>query len=498
MLVQRTVRLICVWLSVEWLFHGIAIDVLDADRIDDAVEFLALFVGLLIGWRLLAGWAEHIRTAVERRGNDRVTPMVANPWRLSLLHPIQAFGGLVYLSVLFTLRFSVQLISSRRGLSWITTVVMRKQIGDTDTNQDPLSNEQLDRLGSTATFDLSTGLELERIIGHYRTWRVNRRRGMVALTGDRGSGKSRFMDQLERELSDDSLDEEVLPVTRVRCPTQSLAEAEALEWMNEALSLELSQVTKTSVVEALSAMPPSVIAVDDLHQVFRRSVGGFAGLVVLLDVMHATSEEHYWLVSLHEPAWVYLQGVPGAVNLSVFRDRVALHRLSSTEAREWLEQRAEDQGLRMDYGCLVGEVLPGVDRERAVTRSRDAFWRFLVQSGQGNPQIVLHYWLQSLREHTEPGLLELSLFDAPELSDLQSVGDHELFVLTALIIHDGLSVDDISAVLNLSLGQCRSICRQLESHGILRGDDGGNRFYVELPWLPAVERILQQKHFLYG
>ena len=133
-----------------------------------------------------------------------------------------------------------------------------------------------------------------------------------------------------------------------------------------------------------------------------------------------------------------------------------------------------------------------------MSRSRDAFWRFLVQSSQGNPQIVLDYWLRSLRAHTDPKLAEISLFHAPEPSDLKHVGDHELFVLTALIIHDGLHVEDISAVLNLSLGECRSLCRQLESHGILLGDEGGSRFTVELSWLPAVERILQQKHFLYA
>ena len=156
--------------------------------------------------------------------------------------------------------------------------------------------------------------------------------------------------------------------------------------MNESLGLELEEVSQRNLISALSDLPPRVIAVDDLHQVFRRSVGGFSGLVALLEVMFATSEEHFWLASLHEPAWVYLQGVPGAVNLSVFRDRVAVRRWKANEVRNWLEQRVANQGLKMDYGSLVGEVLPGVDRERAVIRSRDAFGDYWFNRRKETPE----------------------------------------------------------------------------------------------------------------
>jgi hypothetical protein len=92
----------------------------------------------------------------------------------------------------------------------------------------------------------------------------------------------------------------------------------------------------------------------------------------------------------------------------------------------------------------------------------------------------------------------VSLFDAPSPGSLQEGGDSALFLLTALIIHDGLDVQDIAAVLNLSEGESLSICRQLESRGVLRTEGGATRFGVELSWLPAVERILQQKHFFHA
>ena len=220
MLTQRTVWVICVWLSVEWLFHGIAINVMDADRIDDLVNIVAAFVGLLVAWRFLSAWAEHIRKAVERRGHDRFTPVVASAWRVSFFHPIQALAGLIYLFVLFAFRFGVQLLGSRRGLSWLTTVVMRKQLGDSGNKGEPLNDSQLAVLGDKATLELSMDSEIQRIQDHYLSWTESRRRGLVALTGDRGSGKSRIMDRLEHQLVNVHLDSEPLPLREFNVPSR--------------------------------------------------------------------------------------------------------------------------------------------------------------------------------------------------------------------------------------------------------------------------------------
>ena len=43
MLTQRTVWIVCVWFSVV-VFHGVAIHVMDADRIDDLVDIIAAVV----------------------------------------------------------------------------------------------------------------------------------------------------------------------------------------------------------------------------------------------------------------------------------------------------------------------------------------------------------------------------------------------------------------------------------------------------------------------
>ena len=138
--------------------------------------------------------------------------------------------------------------------------------------------------------------EIQRIQDHYLSWTESRRRGLVALTGDRGSEKV-------ESWIDWSISWSMYTLIQNPCLSESsmshpeIERQQALQWMNESLGLELEEVSQRNLISALSDLPPRVIAVDDLHQVFRRSVGGFSGLVALLEVMFATSEEHFWLAS---------------------------------------------------------------------------------------------------------------------------------------------------------------------------------------------------------
>ena len=137
----------------------------------------------------------------------------------------------------------------------------------------------------------------------------------------------------------------------------------------------------------------------------------------------------------------------------------------------------------------------GADPRAAEARARDAFWRLLTDASTGNPKIALAYWLDALRWH-EQGVA-LALVRPPAAADLQDVPDRDLFVLSAVLMHDGLDVAAAAAVLNLPASICRASCRHLEARGVFE-EDVDERYRVALRWMPAVTRVLRQKHFLHG
>ena len=80
---------------------------------------------------------------------------------------------------------------------------------------------------------------------------------------------------------------------------------------------------------------------------------------------------------------------------------------------------------------------------------------------------------------------------------MEQGGEHALFVLAALVVHDGLDVKDLVRVLNLHESVCRATCRRLEGLGVLRSDDADEHYDIQMSWAPAVYRHLRQKHLLH-
>ena len=252
-----------------------------------------------------------------------------------------------------------------------------------------------------------------------------------------------------------------------------------------------------SAVRVLDRLEPRIFVVDDLHRCFLRAVGGFRGLRDILTAMHAASDRHFWICSFHGDNWAYLEGVGGAVNLGVFRARVQMRPMAPEVLRDWLEAHTRAAGLEPTYDDLATEGWMASDPERARERARNAYFRLLAEATRGNPRVALERWSLSLRQGEEPGQAAVVLFAQPDSTLLTDGGDHALFVLSALVVHDGLDVDHLARVLNLPAAACRATCRRLEGIGVLESDDCDKHFDITMAWAPAVHRHLRRKHLLH-
>ena len=85
---------------------------------------------------------------------------------------------------------------------------------------------------------------------------------------------------------------------------------------------------------------------------------------------------------------------------------------------------------------------------------------------------------------------------AHDSAELENLTDGELFGLTAIILHEDISVDELALVLNLAPSRVRGTCRGLEQLTLVTETEAG-RYKVRLNWLPAVERHLRRRSFLH-
>lgn len=498
-LAARTVRLLLGWTVALRLVDWMAETILMTDRISDLVRTAGtiVLVGLVL-W-CLARWAPIIRRAIAAGEQNRLTSLLVRESNNSIVQVAQAVLGLVLLAERLVARLLGRIIEQRAGLAWVAAAVARQRLKEAQgAPANPLDPARVAEIRRALHTQPMHPEELEVLEAAHAAWREGDARGLVALTGERGTGKSRLLDALEARLPDD------LEVVRLR-PDEHVTDADAaLAWLARSIGCvpdpwpDNTTERAEALIRELNEQPRQIVLIDDAHMLFLRAVGGFRALRRLLGVLHATADTHLWVCAFHAPAWGFLEGVAESVNLGVFRQRVPIAPLSPDALATWLEARTVETGLTLDYGELSGESILGAEPQRAAERARQAFWRLLAEEARGNPRVAGGYWLTALRAGPDAETAAVGLFETPQQTDVESLGARELFVLTALAIHDGLTIDNLVEVLNLPAGVCRAVARQLEARGMLSGDIRAEQYRIQPAWSPAVHRVLRTRQFLHG
>jgi hypothetical protein len=501
--VRWTARILVIWWGLDACLVYATAQVLDAPRLAAMAHMAAILVLGMLLLTVLLRWAPEIRAKIAADGdpgplnNWISTPEVSQPGAILR----SAVGGIVLLAGL-TIRLLTLIIDGRGGLGWLSAALARRQLNtDDDFVRIPLPAAHISAVRSQAYSLRQPPPQVDRIVRIFADWEGEHRQGMVALGGDRGTGKSRAMAAVGRKLSQSHRVVEIGVSRRMTTPDEALvwlAESVGLEDIELPLSSDL-EVRAEAVGAALRALPETVFLVDDTHRLFLRSVGCFDALRAVLVAMQASSSHHFWLCSFHGPAFSFLDGVRAVSHLAVFRARIQVEPASAAVLRDWLEAATAAAGPGARYDVLLQRPGAGSHLKRMLDRTSGAYWRLLAEASQGNPDVALDYWLSGLSVPTSPDVdaVDVGLFSAPETEDLEALGDGALFALTSLIIHDGATLDELHASLNLPEGEVRGTCRSLEAMGIIADEDGDETFDVTNRWLPVVERLLRRKSFLH-
>jgi len=322
-----------------------------------------------------------------------------------------------------------------------------------------------------------------------QAWRDACQRGALLVHGDRGAGKHTWLAQLSARRVDG------LVVQRVRLEGRPLTEDAACAWLAEALGLASEPgAPLLGLPQALAEHPPALIVLEELQRAFLRTVHGFDGLRALLQVVARSGDRHFWVCSMHGPAWRYLTGLGSLLNLQMFRTVLEVPPWSPAELRLLVDGRARSCGAPCSYEALIRAQPLGGDPEIARERSISAWYRQLAEAAHGGPGVALRLWSAALTDESggvsiQPGArLETRLPD-----DLR---DSELFVLAALRVHDELTEQELQRVNNLDPMVVRATIKQLQARGLAW--HRGERVGVEPTVQPAVTQVLRRRQFLRG
>jgi hypothetical protein len=133
------------------------------------------------------------------------------------------------------------------------------------------------------------------------------------------------------------------------------------------------------------------------------------------------------------------------------------------------------------------------EKEKQLYLQKDYF-ESLHKMASNNIGIALFLWLRSIKSADEE---EIKISSDVELdfSFLKELSDQKLFSIMALILHDGLSLEEHSAIFNLSLKSSQLLYATLLDDGIIFLKESSYKVNFQL-YKPLVN-LLQSKNILH-
>ena len=493
-----TTRWLCGGLFTWGVLRAAIGDLLAGDRLLEVADWVALLaLGLLVGVFLLRWYPALRRRAVLELPNGR--------WEDWFARETSSFAGRLLRSVVATVFLTglgiVRGVARYGDFRWLRLAVARNELKEAGSVKTPITSEERARIVEQALAPPPEAEELDKVRRAFGAWRAEGRRGLVAIIGDRGSGKSSFV---ARFLEDLDLEKEGLDAKVLEVEGRPLGAEEARLWLAKSLGLSWGDVdaedapSREEILTALAVRQGGIFVLDDLHGLMLRTVGGFSGLREILAICQESSEHHFWMVTVHGATWSYLKGIASRFHLGIFREQIFLRPIGPEVLSHWLRESARAAGFEVGFELLVPrENLRGSADHRE--RVREAFWRLLCENSRGNPEVALAIWLASLCRSSskEPHRLDVFVPEVPQSETVEEWPTDEHFVLAALLLHDGLTLDSLSESLNLSRGTLVVTCRHLRELGVVERRGRGDELVVTPLWIPAVVRVLEQRHFLF-
>jgi hypothetical protein len=311
------------------------------------------------------------------------------------------------------------------------------------------------------------------------------------LVGERGMGKSCALRQVARELGTGGAAPLWWDVPAGLLTVEGLCQGLA-----EVFGLKLESPTLPALTQALLERSPTTILVDDAQNMFRRRMKGFVAFAAFEQLLVATGRHHQWVASFDLYAWVYLRSCrrkplkgSGVYLLQPWTDE---------ELQQMIQALMAQTRYTLSWKHLLSEgeeLAQTPDGSTAVVQSTAGYYNLLEESARGNPWSAMHYWLSSLQLREDGQTLDVHLFHDRGARLLQEVTQEGRFLLTALLQHTALGVQEVASILNISPNRAMDLLFDLEQARLVQAR--GERFVLTQASYSDVVRHIKDHNLLH-
>ena len=329
-------------------------------------------------------------------------------------------------------------------------------------NELPIVYQRLYKISALTDQGLFEGRssELIRLKSAYQSWEAGKHAPTV-LVGEKWSGLTslinHFLDKLQPKLS----------IIKIDHQHNISTDVELMAVFSSHLKAELT--TPKEVIDHILGLPAKkIMVVENLQYFFLRKVHGFEALKTLFTIIAQTDQKVYWLLSCTAYGWHYLEATNSARDH--FRHLIQLEPITNDQMIELIMKRNRISGYRVAYETTAdlknSKKFNRLAYEQQQQQLKANFFNNLIKFSKSNVSLGLIFWLLSTKEISED-TITIGSFKEPDLSFLGQLSMPKVFILNNLILHDGLTVEQLAEVMRMSIGATQSLVTNLEDDGVL-------------------------------
>ena len=303
--------------------------------------------------------------------------------------------------------------------------------------------------------------ELEQLSKAYDNWQKDRF-VTVALVGDKGSGITSLINYFLRKKEID------LPVYRTTLSNKVYQSEQYLQLMKDVFN-QRNFKNNADIIEFLNnSETNTIVIIENLQHMFLKKVNGFDCMNLFFELMAHTMKKVFWVGAYTNHSWNYLNRTIHVSNY--FTAEIYAEPMSRGSIEKIIFKRNHLSGFQIvfeaDEETSNSKNFQKLDEIEQQQLLRTWYFDTLRALSSGNISLAQLYWLRSTRMDGSDSII-ISAIKEIDFSFIKKLSGDELFVMQALILHDGLEIDDFSLVMNKPIIVCRNLLTPLLEKGLL-------------------------------
>ena len=330
--------------------------------------------------------------------------------------------------------------------------------------------------------------ELDILARAFENWQKERFVS-VAILGEKGSGITSFINKFIRSTETETT------IIRETLNKKIITREQYLSFFSELLGAEQFSSNDNIIQNLNESEDYKIIIIENMHHLFLKLVGGFECLKMFFDLMANTTKRVLWICAYTRHSWNYLNL---ALKISDYYSRkIELAKLDDKTIEEIIFRRNQLSGYKIIFEPPANhhenKAYNKLNEEEKQEYLRKEFFVNLNKSCNGNISLALLYWLRSTRGVTEENITITNIREI-DFSFVNAFSSDYMFTLHAIIIHDGLTMEDYSKIFNTTLHLARNILIPMLEKGLLIRPK--EKFNINPILFRQVTQHLKSKNFI--